>query len=62
MDEIEIRLTEREVARILWVLSEAADLAAAAGALAKLPRTEDTLRMCGIGSTAVVPSSHTIGG
>jgi hypothetical protein len=33
VDEIEIRFTEREVAQILWVLSEAADLAASADTL-----------------------------
>jgi hypothetical protein len=45
VDEIEIRFTEREVAQILWVLSEAADLAASADALANLALIEDTLRM-----------------
>jgi hypothetical protein len=45
VDEIQIRFTEREVAQILWVLSEAADLAAAADALSNVALIEDTLRM-----------------
>ena len=45
MDEIEIRFTEREVAQILWVLSEAADLASEANALSSLALIEETLRM-----------------
>ena len=45
MDEIDIIFTEREVAQILWVLSEAADLANSAHALSNLAMIEDTLRM-----------------
>ncbi len=45
MDEIEIRFTEQEVARILWVLSDAADLAGAADALSSLAMIEETLKM-----------------
>jgi hypothetical protein len=45
VDEIEIRFTEQEVAQILWVLSEAADLAGAADALSNLAMIEGTLRM-----------------
>ena len=45
MDDIEIRFTEREVAQILWVLSEAADLANDAHALSNLAMIEETLRM-----------------
>ncbi|MDQ6909404.1 MAG: hypothetical protein M3Z84_01260 [Actinomycetota bacterium] len=45
MDEIEIRFTEREVAQILWVLSEASDLATASDALSNLAVIEETLRM-----------------
>jgi len=45
VDEIEIRFTEQEVAQILWVLSEASDLAGAADALSSLAMIEDTLRM-----------------
>ena len=45
VDDIEIRFTEREVAQILWVLSEAADLAIEAHALSDLALIEDTLRM-----------------
>jgi len=43
--ETGIRFTEREVAQILWVLSEATDLAAGADALSSLALIEDTLRM-----------------
>lgn len=45
MDEIEVRFTEQEVAKILWVLTEASELAAASDALSSLALTEDTLRM-----------------
>ena len=45
MVEIEIRFTEREVAQILWVLTEATDLASGADALSSLALIEDTLRM-----------------
>jgi hypothetical protein len=45
MDDIEITFTEREVAQILWVLSEAADLASSAQALSDLALLEETLRM-----------------
>jgi hypothetical protein len=45
VDDIEIRFTEREVAQILWVLSEAADLASEAHALSNLALVEETLRM-----------------
>jgi hypothetical protein len=45
VDEIEIRFTEQEVAKILWILSEASDLAAAADALSSLAMIEETLRM-----------------
>ena len=45
VDEIEIRFTEREVAQILWVLSEAADLAHEAHALSDMALIEETLRM-----------------
>jgi hypothetical protein len=41
VDDIEIRFTEREVAQILWVLSEAADLASEAHALSDLALVED---------------------
>ncbi len=40
-----IRFTEEEVAQILWVLSEASDLAGGADALSSLAMIEDTLRM-----------------
>jgi len=43
--EIEIRFTEQEVAQILWVLSEASDLAGATDALSSLALIEQTLRM-----------------
>jgi hypothetical protein len=43
--EIEICFTEQEVAQILWVLSEASDLAGAADALSSLAMIEGTLRM-----------------
>ena len=45
MDDIEIRFTEREVAQILWVLTEASDLAAGSDALSTLALIEETLRM-----------------
>lgn len=45
VDDIEIRFTEREVAQILWVLSEAADRAHEAHALSDVALIEDTLRM-----------------
>jgi len=45
VDDIEIRFTEREVAQILWVLSEAADRASEAHALSNLVLVEETLRM-----------------
>jgi len=45
VEEIEIRFTETEVAQILWVLSEAAEQAASADALASLALLEETLRM-----------------
>jgi len=45
VDEIEIRFTEQEVAQILWVLSEASDLASGADALSSVAMIEDTLRM-----------------
>ncbi len=45
MTEIEIRFTEQEVAQILWVLSEASDLAGATDALSSLALFEQTLRM-----------------
>jgi hypothetical protein len=45
VEEIEIRFTEHEVAQILWVLSEASDLASAADALSSLAMIEGTLRM-----------------
>ncbi len=45
VDDIELRFTEREVAQILWVLSEAADRAHEAHALSDVARIEDTLRM-----------------
>lgn len=45
MDDIEIRFTEREVAQILWVLSEAADRAHGAHALSDVALIEGTLRM-----------------
>lgn len=45
MAEIEIRFTEREVAQILWVLTEASEFAAAADALSSLALIESTLRM-----------------
>jgi len=45
VDGIEIRFSEREVAQILWVLSQAADLAAEAHALSNLAMIEETLRM-----------------
>ncbi len=43
--EIEIRFTEQEVAQILWMLSEASDLAGATDALSSLALIEQTLRM-----------------
>jgi hypothetical protein len=58
VDDIEIRFTEREVAQILWVLSEAADRAHEAHALSDVALIEDTLRMVRNRSTAVVPSSR----
>lgn len=45
MDETNIRFTEREVAQILWVLTEAADLAHDAQALSSVALIEDTLRL-----------------
>ncbi len=45
VDEVEIRFTDREVAQILWVLSDAADLADSAHALSTLAMIEDTPRM-----------------
>jgi hypothetical protein len=45
VDEIEIRFTETEVARILWVLSDAAEHAGESDALASLALIEETLRM-----------------
>ena len=45
MVDIEIRFTEREVAQILWALTESADFAAAADALSHLALVEDTYRM-----------------
>lgn len=45
MAEIEIRFTEQEVAQILWVLSEATELADAADAWSSLAMIEGTLRM-----------------
>lgn len=45
MAEIEIRFTEQEVAQILWVLSEASDLARTTDALSSLALIEQTLRM-----------------
>jgi len=45
VDELEIRFTAQEVAQILWVLSEASDLANAADALSSLAMIEGTLRM-----------------
>ena len=45
MAEIEIRVTEQEVAQILWVLSEASELAGAADAFSSLAVIEGTLRM-----------------
>ena len=45
MADIEIRFTEREVAQILWVLSDAAEVAAATDALSSLALFEETLRM-----------------
>lgn len=45
VDDSEIRFTEREVAQILWVLSEPADLAHEAHALSDVALIEDTLRM-----------------
>lgn len=45
MAEIEIRFTEQEVAQILWVLSEASELADAADAWSSLAMIEGTLRM-----------------
>jgi hypothetical protein len=45
VDDVEIRFREREVAQILWVLSEAADLAHEAHALTDMELIEDTLRM-----------------
>jgi len=43
--EIEIRFTEREVAQILWVLTESADLAGAADALSTLALIEEAYRL-----------------
>ncbi len=45
MDDIEIRFTEQEVAKILWVLNEASELAAASDALSSLALIEEALRM-----------------
>jgi hypothetical protein len=45
VDDIEIRFTEQEVAQILWVLTEASDMAAASDALSNLALIEETLRM-----------------
>jgi hypothetical protein len=43
--EIEIRFTEGEVAQILWVLTEASDMAHDADALSSLALIEETLRL-----------------
>jgi hypothetical protein len=43
--QIEIRFTEQEVAQILWVLSEASELAGDADALSSVALIEATLRM-----------------
>ncbi len=45
MAEIEIVFTESEIARILWVLSEATELAEGVDALSTLALIEETLRM-----------------
>jgi hypothetical protein len=45
VDEIQIWFTETEVAQILWVLSEAAELANTADTLSTLALIEETLRM-----------------
>lgn len=45
MSDIEIIFTEAEVAQILWVLVEAADLAESRDVLSSLALIEDTLQM-----------------
>lgn len=45
MAEIDIRFSEREVAQILWALTEASDLATTAGALSTLAFIEETYRL-----------------
>lgn len=45
MSDIEITFTESEVAQILWVLVEAADLAERQDVLSSLALIEDTLQM-----------------
>jgi hypothetical protein len=45
VDEIQIWFTETEVAQILWVLSEATELADTANTLSTLALIEETLRM-----------------
>lgn len=45
MSDIEIIFTESEVAQILWVLVEAADLAESEDLLSSLAMIEDTLQM-----------------
>lgn len=57
MAEIEIRFTEQEVAQILWVLSEASELADAADAWSSLAMIEGTLRMVRERLISAVPAS-----
>jgi len=45
VDELQIWFTETEVAQILWVLSEAAQLADTSDTLSTLALIEETLRM-----------------
>ena len=45
MDEPQICFTEKEVAQILWVLSEVAELADTTDTLSTLALIEETLRM-----------------
>ncbi len=61
MAEIEIRFTEQEVAQILWVLSEASELAGAGDALSSVALIEGTRRRCASDLTIAVPTSRTLG-
>lgn len=60
MTEIEIRFTEQEVAQILWVLSEASDLAGATDALsgtldvmAERVKVTEAVRRTGVPGTVI---------